>query len=397
MGELTATLKLKVSPETSLFSLVDRYVNALRYAVNWIIDNMELRLSKVHEALYNMLKEEYNLPSRVVIDCYREALTIAKSWFKNPRRGRRPVIKTRRMWLTPRLSYRLNLSNMEVHITGAEKLKIIGYPSNIWEYLDWSIREARLVVRGSGIFLHVVVKKYVDDVKPSTRAIAVDVNEHEIVYGFQGHIVRDRTRVEDCIRIKKHIERLQRKYSFGKYRIWISRRGILKRIKELGRRIRNITGDFVRKEAKRIIDFAITHGMDTIVIEDLNNLNKNSRKLKNPWRERLIYMTYRKLLWWIEWEAKKHGLAIARVNPRGTSTTCPYCHTKMVNVGYRKFKCPICGFKTDRDTIAVLNLISRHLSQMGVALTHPTALQMKDVAPNRCGEPMNPLKGTLAL
>jgi len=393
VGELTATFKLKVSPKPSLFSLVDRYVNALRYAVNWIIDNKELRISKVHKALYNVLKEEYNLPSRIAMDCYREAIAIAKSWLKNPRRGRRPVIKTKRMWLTPKLSYKLNLNNMTTYIVSVGNIKITGYPSNIREYLDWNIREARLVVRGSGVFLHVVVKKYVKDVKASTRAIAVDVNEHEIVYGFQDYIVRDRTRVEDCIRIKKHIERLQKKYSFGKYRAWLTRRRLLKRIKELSRRIHNITNDFVRKEAKRIVDFAIAHGMDTIVIEDLNNLNKKSRKLKKPWRERLIYMAYRKLLWWIEWEAKKHGLTVVKVNPRGTSTTCPYCYIKMVNVGYRRFKCPICGFRADRDTIAVLNLISRYISKMGAVLTRPAAPQMKDVSPNRCGEPMNPLKG----
>ncbi len=388
MGELTATLKFRVSPEPSLLSLVSRYVNALRYAVGWVIGSGEVRIGKVHKALYSRLKEEYGLPSRVAIDCYREAVAVAKSWLRNPRRGRRPVIRTKRMWLTPRQSYRLDLSKMEVYITGVGKLKITGYPSNIVEYLDWDVREARLVIRENGVFLHVVVKKYVEDVKPSTRAIAVDVNEHEVVYGFHGRVVRDRTRVEDCIRIKKHIERLQRKYSFGRYRAWLTRRGILRRVKELGRRIRNITDDFVRKEARRIVDFALTYGMDTIVVEDLRNLIRNSRKLRRPWRERLIYVTYRKLLWWIEWEAKKCGLAVVRVNPRGTSTTCPYCSTRMINVGYRKFKCPKCGFRADRDTTAVLNLISRYLSRMGVALTHPTAPQMKDVTPNRCGEPM---------
>jgi len=34
--------------------------------------------------------------------------------------------------------------------------------------------------------------------------------------------------------------------------------------------------------------------------------------------------------------------------------------------------------------------------EMGGSLTTPTALQMTDVNPNRCGEPVNPLKGTLA-
>ena len=397
MGELTATLKFRVSPEPSLLSLVDRYVDALRYSVNWIIDHRELRLSRVHRALYNVLRERYGLPSRIAVDCYREAIAVAKSWFRNPRRGRRLVIRRKRMWLTPNLSYRLDLANMTVYVTGAGNVKIVGYPSNMGEYLNWSIREARLVVRENGVFLHVVVKNHVEDPTPSMRAIAVDVNEHEVVYGYHNVIARDRTRVEDCIRIKKHTERLQRKYSFGEYRAWMARKGILRRIKRLGVKIRSITNDFARREAKKIVDFAIAHGKDTILVEDLRNLNHNSRKLRKPWRERLVYTTYRKFLWWIEWEARKHGLALVKVDPRGTSTTCPYCHAKMVSTGYRRLRCPRCRFEADRDTIAVLNLISKHVSRMGGSLTTPTAPQMKDVAPNRCGEPMNPLKGTLAL
>jgi len=34
---------------------------------------------------------------------------------------------------------------------------------------------------------------------------------------------------------------------------------------------------------------------------------------------------------------------------------------------------------------------------MGVSLDTPTAPQRTDVSPNRCGEPVNPLKGALAL
>jgi transposase len=69
----------------------------------------------------------------------------------------------------------------------------------------------------------------------------------------------------------------------------------------------------------------------------------------------------------------------------------------MMENGYRVFKCPRCGFEADRDTAAVLNIEIKALAQMGGSLTTPTALQMTDVSPNRCREPMNRPKGTLAL
>jgi len=39
---------------------------------------------------------------------------------------------------------------------------------------------------------------------------------------------------------------------------------------------------------------------------------------------------------------------------------------------------------------------TRQIHYMGGSLATPTAPQMTDVDPNRCGEPVNPLKGTLA-
>ncbi|WP_367173623.1 zinc ribbon domain-containing protein [Caldivirga sp.] len=43
----------------------------------------------------------------------------------------------------------------------------------------------------------------------------------------------------------------------------------------------------------------------------------------------------------------------------------------MIKVGYRRLKCPRCGFKEDRDIIAIINL-----SKMGGALPTPTARPM---------------------
>jgi hypothetical protein len=53
----------------------------------------------------------------------------------------------------------------------------------------------------------------------------------------------------------------------------------------------------------------------------------------------------------------------------------------------------------DRDRIAVLNIEKRALRLLNLSggpLTAPTAPQMTDVTPNRCGEPNRP-EGTLAL
>ncbi|WP_052290762.1 zinc ribbon domain-containing protein [Desulfurococcus amylolyticus] len=90
-----------------------------------------------------------------------------------------------------------------------------------------------------------------------------------------------------------------------------------------------------------------------------------------------------------DWQAEKHGVPVVTIDPRGTSTKCPGCGAKLKENEYRRLKYPKCGFEGDRDHIAILNIERRTLAklQMGGSLTPSTVLQIKDVSPNRCGEP----------
>ena len=83
-------------------------------------------------------------------------------------------------------------------------------------------------------------------------------------------------------------------------------------------------------------------------------------------------------------KAEKRGVPVVVVEPKGTSSIYPDCGREN---GYRVLKCRKCGFKADRDTIAVLNIEKKAFLKMGGSLITPTAPQMKDVIPNRCGEP----------
>ncbi len=82
-------------------------------------------LGKVHEELYTKLREEYNLPSKVAEDCYRDALSIYKGWCNNPRRGRFPRVYKPTVWLTPKASYNVDSEKMTVRIAGVGELSIL--------------------------------------------------------------------------------------------------------------------------------------------------------------------------------------------------------------------------------------------------------------------------------
>jgi IS605 OrfB family transposase len=99
--------------------------------------------------------------------------------------------------------------------------------------------------------------------------------------------------------------------------------------------------------------------------EDLTGLVESLRRLPREHKVSLLILSYRKISEWIDWQCVKHGAPVIAVEPKGTSTKCPRCSSKMRENGYRVFKCPRCGFEADRDTVAVLNIEKRVLTRMG--------------------------------
>jgi len=374
---IRATVSMKIALSDSLLALVNNYVKALRFTLFWLKENVPNPnekgvLSKVHEALYTRLREEYNLPSKVAEDCYRDALSIYKGWYNNPKKGRFPRVYKPTVWLTPKVSYNFDFERMTVRITGVGELPILGYPRNLKEYMSWRMKEARLVIKDGKAFLKVVFEKEEESVE-AKESVAVDINMSEIVVGKDDtHYVRIPTRLEEVHHWKSLAENLQRKYP----RRWRGNKRILHRIYSFHQRARRTMEDFARKVGKWVVEVARMIGANVIKLESLKNLIKSVNRLSREFHDKLYLMQYRRLQYWISWQAKKRGMTVEFVNPKYSSVSCPKCGQRMVEVSHRWFKCS-CGYENDRDVIAVVNLNGRG------SLTLSTAPQMRDVNPNR--------------
>jgi len=358
-GALTVTVRMKVSPEPeqeeAVLELLRRYRDALNYSVRVIIANRALSLSKAHRLLYKDLRERYGLPS---------ATTNGLS-----------------MWLKKEQGYRVKGDRVE--LAWGYGLRVIGYDRR---YDDFPNREARLVFR-EGEFTLYVTKRVPRPAKYAPKGVlAVDVNEGQVVVGNSRVEQRIETPVERALRYRRLAERLQGKYSFSRYRAWLRRSGIRRRVRHFHRKAKNIIEDWARKTAHTIISLA-KQGQLAVAREDLTGLVESLRRLPKEHRTALIALGYRRLGFWIDWQAEKNGVPILVVEPAGTSSTCPRCGAELVEVGHRRLRCPSCGLEADRDTIAILNIERRALSKMGGSLATPTAPQMTDVNPNRWGEP----------
>jgi putative transposase len=123
-GLLTISTGVRVSPKPEAIELLRRYNAAHNYAINKILSLGLRSFGRVHNALYRELREWFGLPSRVAIDCYRDALANAKSWRNNPRRGRRPRVRRLSMLLHQGTGCRAKDGYVE--IIGGIRMEIIG-------------------------------------------------------------------------------------------------------------------------------------------------------------------------------------------------------------------------------------------------------------------------------
>jgi len=97
----------------------------------------------------------------------------------------------------------------------------------------------------------------------------------------------------------------------------------------------------------------------------LTGLKEAIRDLPKERRTKMMALAYRRLLWWIKWQATKRGVVVVEVDPRGTSTTCPKCGGKMEEVRHRRMKCVKCGFEAGRDIVAIYNIERRARNKLG--------------------------------
>jgi len=184
---IRATVSMKIALSEPLLVLVNNYVKAIRFTLFWLKENVPNPnekgvVSKVHEELYEKLREEYNLPSKVAEDCYRDALSIYKGWYNSPKKGRFPRVYKPTVWLTPKASYNVDFEAMTVRIASVGELPILGYPRNLKEYMSWRMREARLTVKGDKVSLKWFFEKEEEKVEPK-ESVAVDINMAEVVIG----------------------------------------------------------------------------------------------------------------------------------------------------------------------------------------------------------------------
>jgi putative transposase len=242
--------------------------------------------------------------------------------------------------------------------------KIGAMPINLHRPIPdgFEVKQVRVVFKPSGWYAQLILQADVSvpDVMPHGEPIGIDLGLEKFLAVSTGEMVE---RPRFFVNLQSQLRWLQRQ--LRNKRIGSANyRKIQVKIRQLHEHIHNVRREFHFLTAHQLCDSA---GM--IFAEDLN-LKMTSRGMLAKHCLDAAWGSFLEILNWVSW---KRGVYFAKVDPNGTSQTCPQCgaHTGKKELSQRVHECGECGYVTDRDVAAAQVVEQRGLVAVGQTVILP--------------------------
>jgi IS605 OrfB family transposase len=190
--------------------------------------------------------------------------------------------------------------------------------------------------------------------------LAIDVNLDDVcfaVYKIDANsykrifIDRIKWNIGEWQRVRRIDEFAQKRYGNYATRLW--------------RKLRLRNMGICQRLSNEIVKIALKYNVKAIIYEDLSN---NFRNKNEDYNYKIHMWFYRKIINYLISIANWNGIATIYVDPKDTSKKCPKCNNELEKDknfnDLRHLECKNCGFKDDRDWIAVANITKKFLMKL---------------------------------
>ena len=126
--------------------------------------------------------------------------------------------------------------------------------------------------------------------------------------------------------------------------------------------------------ARTLVAWAIRQQVGTLLVGDPKGITNRDAGVVHNRRLRTWRRTH--LMGAITDKAHHAGITVARVDERGTSSTCPRCGLRVPKPSGRNFSCPHCGHAGHRDLVAAHNIAAK---RGGTITTRPRVVEHRRV------------------
>lgn len=234
------------------------------------------------------------------------------------------------------------------------------------------VKQVRVVKKASGWYTMLVLQADISipDIMPGGNSIGIDMGLEKFLAVSTGKLI---ARPKFFVQLQSKLKWLQRQLK-DKVKGSNNYRSSQRKIAKLHEHIHN-----TRREFHFLVAHQLCDGVGMIFAEDLN-LKATSRGML---AKHCLDAGWGGFLEILNWVCRKRGVYFAKVDPNGTSQTCPNCrtHTGKKELSERVHYCFECGYTTDRDVAAAIVVEQRGLAAVG----HTVFLPVEE---GRLGTPM---------
>ncbi|NEN90760.1 MAG: transposase [Okeania sp. SIO3H1] len=244
------------------------------------------------------------------------------------------------------------------------------------------VKQARVLRKADRWFVVLKLQSEVSrpEAQPHGEAIGIDLGLEKFLTTSDREFIG---RPRFLTSLYRELELLQRKYGRTK-KGSKNQEKVRLQVARFHNHIANVRKDWQFKQANHLCS---KEGIGMVFVEDLN-LKAMSRGML---RKHTLDAAFGQFLNLLEWVAKKHQIYFARVNPDGTSQTCPKCgtHTGKKELWERRHRCSECGYETDRDHAASEVIRLRGLEKLstqglwGIENAYAVGLPGTEATPSR--------------
>jgi len=306
-------------------------------------------------------------PSHYIHTACQDASTRIKSFNKLKKKGlaksEKPVVNRVSIWLDDHLWKRIGYTTILIYThRGWVPVKLIPHKL-YWRYINsgWILRmqpKMRIDYKNERLLIYFVFVKTVNvDENSAKRVISVDVNEDNVAVKLLNRVFVLETGVKRItIGYSKYREIVQSVKGNG-YVGRATRGRERMRKKDIRLKIANIIANIAKSINAVVVLEKLPKQCPRNMIRDVRD---------SVLRHRIYQAGFRGMVKAIEEKCLERGVPVVKVDPRSTSSTCPFCNSKLMRGNApRQLKCPKCKFKAGRDVVAVLNLERKYLTLKG--------------------------------
>ena len=197
----------------------------------------------------------------------------------------------------------------------------------------------------------------------TSNSVGIDLGIQNYIHTSDGKTVDWLDLEDDYKRLRREQRKLSRKQK-GSNNYEKQRRKVAK----VKRHIKRKVLDYQHK-----ITTCLVREYDAVFVEDLNvqSMIRGDGNARNKQDA-----AWRQFITLLEYKADLYGCHVVQVEARGTTKECASCGVETAKpIWVREHSCPSCGFETDRDANAAMNVLKRGFSELGLGWPESTPVE----------------------